>query len=106
MEAVSFRQFPLGVKIAVGVALAANPHSAEAHGLYTDFLGYQGRNDERVRERTLSKELDPNHYRLDVPANYVEYGFRSFDSLEQNRQLLDERAPETRSPAVYWPQTT
>ena len=74
-------------------ALVLNPNSAEGHSAYADFLEYLGRMDEMKKERELAQELDPNHDR-NTMAQYIENGFRSDASLEQDKHYLDERAPE------------
>jgi TolB-like protein len=79
-----------GAEVEFKRALRLNPNSAEGHTSYADYLGFVGRLDEEKAEREVAQELDPNQFRLSVGGRY---GFRSHTTLDEDRQYLDERAP-------------
>lgn len=69
-------------------ALELNPNSGEAHGQYSEYLFNVGRRADGERERDLAQALDPAHdYFADSGV------FREGRTLEQQRQALEEQAP-------------
>jgi TolB-like protein len=69
-------------------ALELNPNSGEAHGQYSEYLFNIGRTGEGEHERDLAQALDPAHdYFADAGV------FREGRTLEQQRQALEEQAP-------------
>jgi TolB-like protein/DNA-binding winged helix-turn-helix (wHTH) protein len=69
-------------------ALELNPNSGEAHGQYSEYLFNIGHAGEGEHERDLAQALDPAHdYSADAGVH------RIGRTLEQDRQVLEERAP-------------
>jgi TolB-like protein/DNA-binding winged helix-turn-helix (wHTH) protein len=69
-------------------AIELNPNSAEAHFRYSDYLKCVGRDTESQRELDLAQALNPAHdYQASAGVQ------RIGQTLEQERQVLDEQAP-------------
>ena len=69
-------------------ALELNPNSADAHDAYAQYLLCMGRQQEFMKETELAQALDPSH------DHFADAGVsRVGQSLEQDRQALDEKAP-------------
>jgi TolB-like protein/DNA-binding winged helix-turn-helix (wHTH) protein len=69
-------------------ALELSPSSADAHDAYAQYLLCMGRQQEFMKETELAQALDPGH------DHFADAGVsRVGQTLEQDRQALDEKAP-------------
>ena len=69
-------------------ALELSPNSADAHDAYAQYLLCMGRQQEFMKETERAQSLDPGH------DHFADAGVsRVGQTLEQDRQALDEKAP-------------
>jgi TolB-like protein/DNA-binding winged helix-turn-helix (wHTH) protein/Flp pilus assembly protein TadD len=70
-------------------AIALNPNSTRAHGLYSDFLNAMGRPDEAIAEIVRSRETDPLSLTAIVNVGFEDYWAGRYDlAIEQARSVL------------------
>jgi TolB-like protein/DNA-binding winged helix-turn-helix (wHTH) protein/Tfp pilus assembly protein PilF len=70
-------------------AIALNPNSTRAHGLYSDFLIAMGRPDEGIAEIVRSREIDPLSLERIVNVGFAYYWTGRYDlAIEQARRVL------------------
>jgi TolB-like protein/DNA-binding winged helix-turn-helix (wHTH) protein/Flp pilus assembly protein TadD len=70
-------------------AIALNPNSTRAHGLYSDFLNAMGRPDEAIAEIVRSRETDPLSLTAIVNVGFENYWAGRYDlAIEQARSVL------------------
>jgi len=79
-------------------AIALNPNSPLAHGLYSGYLNIMGRSDEALREAMRAKELDPLNVTMTVMLSNKYYYRRQYDKVEA---LLREVQSEDSTNTVY-----
>jgi adenylate cyclase len=70
-------------------AIALNPNSTRAHGLYSDFLNAMGRPDEAIAEIVRKSEIDPLSLAAIVDLAAEEYWAGRYDlAIEKLRNML------------------
>jgi serine/threonine-protein kinase len=80
----------LGAERGYQRAIELNPNYAAAHQWYSEYLAYQGRHDEAIKEAKKAQELDPLNLSIMHNMGFIYYQARMYDlAIEEYKKTLD-----------------